>query len=162
MCIRDSAFREIKELFDEHDKDGTGILEGDELADLIPNLYKRAGKKILPEHRFGMVEKVRDMADAISPTGLDITQFMRLLLLPPWRDLVEAEVVDSLAFLILRANKASTGTKPSQEDDPLIQQARKSLLALFNVADSDKSGMISEQELSALLSRLQRLSLIHI
>ena len=100
-------FREVKAMFDTADKDASGRLEGDELADLIVEMHKKAGKQIEGKVRFGLVETVRKQAAGVDANdrGLDLAQFMRVLMFEPWCDLLEPHLRSSMAFLILKATK---------------------------------------------------------
>ena len=171
-----------KAVFQEADIDQSGAIEQDEVATLLVGLFEQLGKPLPPEYKLKMHEFVQEsMArfDADGSGGLCFPEFLRMITMKPWRDLLPHAVVDVLPKLVLKAMRAGSSEAEALEQladdtqaqeeaiveavDDVMNDSReeaKQLVAtarrLFDDFDTDSSGSIDQDELGNLIIELMK------
>lgn len=105
------------------DTNGDGILDAEELATLLVSLNKFSDGLIKPIVSADVARDGSELLqaqirrlDAHKQGGLDFGQFLHLLQMPPWKDLVPDTVKDQLHFVGLKYGRENN-TKPASKRD---------------------------------------------
>ena len=94
--------------------------------------------------------------------GLNLNQFMRLLAIPPWSNVLPEDMKQQLHFSALKISAAAPTSPKSDADDygtadnkaPIADQVLAKAMAIFDQVDEDSSGLIDQSELIVLVNKL--------
>eukprot|EP00658_Telonema_sp_P-2_P071241 TRINITY_DN60540_c0_g1_i1.p1 TRINITY_DN60540_c0_g1~~TRINITY_DN60540_c0_g1_i1.p1 ORF type:complete len:271 (+),score=77.43 TRINITY_DN60540_c0_g1_i1:81-893(+) len=156
-----SILARLRKHFNIADVNSDGELEEDELARLLKNLWESTDKGAMPsEIRIRAVEHVREAMvkfDMDRSGKLNFNEFVRLVQVEPWRQMIPPDIRQQLPFLVM---KLAHDMAPSSTDlkNMSTQEYTRQLQAFFDEVDCDGSGYLDETELVILI----HLSLIHI
>ena len=143
-------------LFDEADTDHSGLLDDEELNALLIKLQKTlpSSSQLKGDTRMNMLELVRGAISRFDVDGdnkLDFDEFMHMLSIKPWSDMLPEDARNKLHFGRIRQaqgrERSSSASSPSTSSSAFLRAAHR----LFQKTDVDDNGVLSRAELGYLL-----------
>jgi len=144
-------------LFEAADKDGSGEIEEEELAQLMQKMWQKLGRPMTGvRHR--LVEEVREHMRAFDKDGsggLSFHEFLRMLTRRPWKDLLPIEVQEHLPLLVQGVISPQKPKKSAVDTSSLpVIVILSSAKEIFEETDKNCSGKVEEEELVEMCHRV--------
>jgi len=145
-----------RRLFKAADVNEDGMLEENELANVVQELYSRLDTKMTSDLRIRIVEEARKCIDKFDTTGegkLGFKPFLRMLGAKPWCEMLPPDVARAIPFMLMRGmvpGKVEEKEPTESKIESVVNFCKK----LFAETDTDQSGFIDEEELGSMLKKL--------
>jgi len=137
-----------KALFEEADADGNRMIDEQELAWMMQRYWERINVPTLQSNSKTVAAEAKKFIDKFgNEEGMILyPQFVRMLTLPPWKDLLSPEAREGIKFELLKMTK--------EGDMTAAEQVVNNAYGLFQDLDADNNGVLDSGEFEVLLQAL--------
>jgi len=161
----EDAFTLIQAVFEKSDKNSNGLVEAEELADMLIDFSRELERQAIfmagfESSRNKLIEHCRTSIQRFGmpgETGVDLGEFIRMLSAKPWKEFLPQKLRGVIPFVLSRYTKRF-GFKHEGGDSEaemamyvVLDAANK----VFQEVDLDEDGMLDDAEMVALIKKLR-------
>jgi len=156
-----AVIRAAKMLFEEADTSKNGEIDEEELAVLLHKLWARLGTPMPADYRMKLMSEVRnamEVFDADNTGTISEGEFLRMLTVSPWRELLPADVQEQLPEMVKQeiSPQKQQNSVEAAADEPSHVTIVRAAKDLFDRTDANGDGKIEEEELVQLCEEVWR------
>lgn len=142
-----------QEIFEAADVNQSGLIDQDEVSELIQAFFRKVRKKIPRD----MLEDIDSIAlttmerfDKDGTGTLDFNEFVGMLCMRPWKGLLPRELRDTLGGVVFKEKPPPEAPKKPKKKAPGAEDAMVFAQQLFDETDQDGSGFVDQVEFKLL------------